>query len=371
MAYEDAANYNTVKSMKGLPVGAIIPWSGATDTIPYGWIACDGAAIPTTKYPLLYDAIGITYGGTSGSTFKLPPLNSLTATPMDIFQGHFDYLQSSGDAHKPEFTSVTSDPFWKTVGKSDNGNQSNDVNGNKSTVMDVYGEQISKPDLNAKYGDFALSTGDTEFTVTIVERKLSDRHLPSHSHGWATDDGQVSYSRKTSQTANLHADKIQDYWPCYVTPSKTAVSRSTNDPPLDGTQMASLGSTSKVSTTYRRGGGNIIAGSPSPPQTGVTELDNGDGYSSGNMYSAKGGTQYFFSSLSNDNRNFDDSFSGHTHQSITYKWESKIQVVNPGLVNDCKMNTVTIDNTPGKGFCTINMEGATPSLSMLFIIRAF
>ena len=55
----------------GAPVGAILYYPSAT--IPVGWMICDGAAISTTSFSLLFSKIGYTYGG-SGNFFRLPDL---------------------------------------------------------------------------------------------------------------------------------------------------------------------------------------------------------------------------------------------------------------------------------------------------------
>jgi hypothetical protein len=368
MAYQDAANYNKVKSMKGFPIGSIITWSGGPDTVPVGWIVCNGSNLSVSTYPLLYECIGTVYGGVVGSTFRLPSLTSSNAAIVDQFQGHFSILKNYGTAHTPEYTKRSDDPFWKTIGEADNGNQPNSVVQTQTTTVDVFGEQISKPDVTAKYGDFALSTGTVDYTVIVAERKTSDTHLPSHDHSY-TVDGAPSYARKDS-IATQDDDFFDEDIYCNKVGVNARVSRSTNDPPVDGTQMATVGSSKLVSTTYRAGGGNIISDEPVDIQEESTGFTNGDGFSGGDMYSHKGGTKYFFSSLSNDQKNFSD-LTGHTHNALEYEFESKLKIINPGLVADCKMNNVTIDNTPGRQFCTININTATANLAMLFIIRAF
>jgi microcystin-dependent protein len=55
-----------------LPVGTIMPVA-SNSSAPLGWILCDGQTVATTTYPLLYAAIGTTYGGTA-SNFKVPDL---------------------------------------------------------------------------------------------------------------------------------------------------------------------------------------------------------------------------------------------------------------------------------------------------------
>ena len=53
------------------PVGVIQAFSG--NTIPRGFLLCDGASYKTTDYPELFDIIGYTYGGSDG-TFNVPNL---------------------------------------------------------------------------------------------------------------------------------------------------------------------------------------------------------------------------------------------------------------------------------------------------------
>jgi microcystin-dependent protein len=54
-----------------LPAGMVSPYAGSSD--PSGWFICDGRALNRTSYPLLFNVIGFTYGG-SGTTFYIPDL---------------------------------------------------------------------------------------------------------------------------------------------------------------------------------------------------------------------------------------------------------------------------------------------------------
>ena len=60
---------------RAIPVGSIIPFGSAT--VPAGWFECNGAAVSRTTYPLLFAAIGATWGAGDGSTtFTLPDLRN-------------------------------------------------------------------------------------------------------------------------------------------------------------------------------------------------------------------------------------------------------------------------------------------------------
>lgn len=369
MAYADAANYNTIRSMKGYPIGSIVPWSGAIDNIPVGWVVCSGSTPPISRYPLLYEVLGNTYGGTPGATFRLPNLTDGSSAVMDIYQGHFQYLQNAGEAHAPENTSRSADTFWNLVGQADNGNRPGNTQTNWTSTIDIVGEHESRPNMVARHEDFALSEGDYSLTISVNERKLSDRHVPSHIHSWESD-GSPSYDRRSNR-ATLNSDRFFEDAVCYLNGSRTTVSRSTNDPPVTGRDMATVGTSRQISTNFRAGGGNIINDQPSwDGQNRATGFNSGDGLSGGDMWAHRGGQRYFWSSLSHAETTF-AQITGHTHGSLEYNWESRIRVLNPGTVTDVSSNGVNIDNSAGVNFGTINMNSATPTLSMLFIIKAY
>lgn len=60
-----------------LPVGSIIAYS--SDTIPNGWLLCDGSSFSTTSYPELFEIIGTTYGYDDERNPKLPDLRGRVA----------------------------------------------------------------------------------------------------------------------------------------------------------------------------------------------------------------------------------------------------------------------------------------------------
>lgn len=64
-----------VEGIEFLPVGTIIPFGG--NTVPTGYLTCNGAAVSRTTYADLFAVIGTTYGKGNGSTtFNLPNLGS-------------------------------------------------------------------------------------------------------------------------------------------------------------------------------------------------------------------------------------------------------------------------------------------------------
>jgi len=55
----------------GVPPGTIV--HGAYQTVPEGWLLCDGQSVSTTEYQNLYSAIGNVFGG-DATNFNLPDL---------------------------------------------------------------------------------------------------------------------------------------------------------------------------------------------------------------------------------------------------------------------------------------------------------
>lgn len=62
-----------VRTVLQMPAGAVLPFAG--NTVPKGWLLCNGQAVSRTDYDELFEVIGTTYGTGDGSTtFNLPNL---------------------------------------------------------------------------------------------------------------------------------------------------------------------------------------------------------------------------------------------------------------------------------------------------------
>lgn len=65
-----------------LPIGAFLPYSGAT--APTNWLICDGSAISRTTYQDLFNVIGTVFGAGDGSTtFNLPDMRGRVPVGVD------------------------------------------------------------------------------------------------------------------------------------------------------------------------------------------------------------------------------------------------------------------------------------------------
>lgn len=78
-----------------LPIGGIIAF--ASDTIPNGWLLCDGRAVSRTEYAELFKAIGTEHGSGDGSTtFNLPNPKGRTLVGKNSSDTDFKKLGKSG-----------------------------------------------------------------------------------------------------------------------------------------------------------------------------------------------------------------------------------------------------------------------------------
>ena len=174
--------------MKAAVIGSIIPWSGQLSEIPDGWIICDGTQPDAKDYPLLVQAIGDTYNaGTSNlggafpnytGQFRLPDLLGGRAL-MDIEGSYFAPAASGGTG-----SSIDTDPDARTLIEPFIG--ANTDNGMNTVFNDVRTDVVFT--LNVRNGYLGNISGNTiidgqgEKTVFIGGRKLGHQHIRSHSH---------------------------------------------------------------------------------------------------------------------------------------------------------------------------------------------
>lgn len=59
-----------VFSKRTVPIGVVVHYMG--DTIPEGYLLCNGASLSRTEYPELFDVIGTKYGSADSAHFNIP-----------------------------------------------------------------------------------------------------------------------------------------------------------------------------------------------------------------------------------------------------------------------------------------------------------
>ena len=79
------------------PIGTIQAF--AFNSIPDGWLPCDGRSLSTEEYPLLYKVIGKIYGSASNGKYRLPNLCGRFIRGWDS-SGEFDKNRTFGSEQK-------------------------------------------------------------------------------------------------------------------------------------------------------------------------------------------------------------------------------------------------------------------------------
>lgn len=117
--FYDGDNWAMISGRDGV-VGEMRIWT--TDTAPTGWLLCDGSAPNASanpEYTNLFDAIGITFGGSDNTDFKVPDM-----------RGRFPLGQDDmGGVSADRVTSTNAD----TVGSSD-GSETKDISHSHTTT---------------------------------------------------------------------------------------------------------------------------------------------------------------------------------------------------------------------------------------------
>jgi len=135
-----------------IPVGIIFPYAGASNTVPAGYLLCDGSEVLTSEYSILFSIIGYTYKPANA-------LNGLGTFALPDLRGRFP------------------------LGKDDMDNQneipSKDGSG---TLLNAGGGQANRvADITGR----TLGTGSGLQQVTI-----QTRNLPDHKHNLSSNAAQ-------------------------------------------------------------------------------------------------------------------------------------------------------------------------------------
>lgn len=168
-----AVNYNRTKSLKGLAVGTIVPWSGplsGPSGIPKGWLACTGAGYSIDRYPELFEIIGYRY--TAGAdeanpsvTFNLPNLPGRSL-------GDYHPSHAADCGYTGNFASSL--PTTADIPA--------EVTGVQSSNIDLKLSLNPVSNLRANITGMNLSNPTYVTTFGYVPRRLGDAHFGTHSH---------------------------------------------------------------------------------------------------------------------------------------------------------------------------------------------
>jgi microcystin-dependent protein len=89
VTWKKLAFFDEIGGSGGDPVGSLMMWP--LDTVPSGYLECNGASLLRADYSDLYTAIGTIYGTADGTHFTLPD-----------FRGRFPRAWAHGQADDPD-----------------------------------------------------------------------------------------------------------------------------------------------------------------------------------------------------------------------------------------------------------------------------
>lgn len=366
-----SVNYNTLKSMKGMAIGTIIPWSGPISGkfgVPKGWLIClANRLLNISDYPELYDIIGNRYGGSvDDGNFGLPPLPG----------------KSLADYHSSQATELSYPAgFSGLLGTNDD--VANQAITTQSSNIDLY---VSLTPVNTLKGTLTgANINPSTYTTSLgyVERRLGDGHMGSHSHAGSYKSLRITNtpleSCQSETLANCSLFELITYGQCQDNCDTDQVPRSGNSsnaiddfavPKYDGGEHVGRGKIPYGTSGYRmartENPRNYLLPSDDTllyNETSATAGVGNDGAWSG-IYGTTLNTQLANFTLS--------SMTGHNHPT---------QFLNIGTGNVATKESVSINNisignlTPvnedNTEVLTITVDTNTPSLQMVYIIKAY
>jgi microcystin-dependent protein len=169
-----------------MPAGSIQAWP--SNTVPEGWLLCDGAAVSRTTYAALFTAIGTTFGvGDNSTTFNLPNIKGRTIVGRDSAQTEFDTLGETGGAKTHTLTASEIPSHTHPASSADSGNHQHT-------------------------GQTSSGITDSIRTVGAVGTSIANNHAPGWSGGSFTDssafNGSNHWHNFTTAFGGTHSHTI-------------------------------------------------------------------------------------------------------------------------------------------------------------------
>ena len=188
------ANYNRIKAQKASPIGTIMPWTGssstsdlASDAIPKGWIVLRGQQLRAKDYPLLAQVVGNLYGPVvdPGQPFVGISNSYPNYNEDDVFN-----LPRLSEVSLIDLEGSLIDPATQfVVGQyiSTNGSEGNQPLTNVLSYIDInFSVQVSS-ELAGKIKGIDFEEPAYFDTIRTIPRKLGTEHIASHTHSRPTD----------------------------------------------------------------------------------------------------------------------------------------------------------------------------------------
>jgi hypothetical protein len=412
------ANYNRVKTTNTAPVGTVMPWCGSSasstlkDSIPKGWMVCDGRQLKAADYPLLALTIGNTYG----------PYQEVGGGSVGIINSYPNY---DTDGQRTGYTDIFYLPNFSQRALVDI--EASLLDPVESTVIGAYlsenGVGASPPTFSTSYIDIAFQTeqsnnlagrltgvsiGNPSYLDTFytIPRKLGVDHTPSHTHGRNSaagieynsvsigagytrvfEAGNSTYqSSWTSATAlgNNGANSTPDSYSSPLTPLtfydedasslvetssfKTFAPTATQIPLTTSRTIAAYANTAPNTSSYNDSGSRIVE----TAQEGVTgSIPVAGTYQSLRNYYSSTPTQTYATTLQHNQESYNSAgMSSHNHATIDLEMnKGGLGLSSTILYNNVGTGSVTPINVDRA--INISINANTPSQTITYIIKVY
>jgi hypothetical protein len=403
--------YQGSKTAKAAVIGTIMPWTGPLGAIPDGWVICDGSTKNARDYPLLVQAIGDTYnagvsnlGGSfpnySGE-FVLPDLNNRML--LDIEEDYFGSVNTGGTGK-----SIDTDVDARSIISPFIGD--NVDNGIPVVYNNVYTDVIftlnDRTGYSGRIKGNTIIPGEFEKTIYLGGRKLGTSHIRSHSHSGSYEtlansdptrpgEGVVPYENATTTFKIGAQDTFGDSNPLvdngnkiYFTynlspanwgavenvsgfgsgiPGRTVARVRTEIPPVNLTPQRVMFTPIKDNLDSP----TLDSGTTIPYALGGNTLTVPVGLR--NYYPDIPGVGNFGTLVSNRADNWDSEFLlAHNHDPIDVQFDTASLKPSSSLVGSASIPATTVlDNGTNVAAFQIDMNTTQPSLTCVYIIRAY
>jgi|GEM_PF-2989731 len=208
-----------IKSGSGMPIGSILAYP--VDSIPAGYLKCNGAAVGRVTYPELFALIGTTYGAGDGSTtFNVPDLRGefirgwgdgrnvdsgrvLGSAQRDALQTHDHFLPTStglGDARW-----CIPDTIWKAS----NGNEF-PVDGNNTAARTYPGSSAGTFASETRPRNVAMLYCIKAFDAPVNQGLIDITELANDVAGKAVISSGPGWTKYSDGTLTQEGNGITD-----------------------------------------------------------------------------------------------------------------------------------------------------------------
>ena len=183
-------SYNRIKAQKASPVGTIMPWTGSTsqsalspDSIPKGWIVCNGAQLRAKDYPILAQILGNTYGPVvePGQPFVGITNSYPSYQDDDVFNLPLLNQQALIDLESNLLTPQELQVIGTYVSLNGYDSQNQPV-ANVLSYIDVQFTANVESELSGKIKGISLEDPSFFDTIRTIPRKLGVEHTAAHTH---------------------------------------------------------------------------------------------------------------------------------------------------------------------------------------------